>query len=138
MSADRADGDRGQGHSGRIRRGPVTDPERSRTRIRARDERTAYHAGAPPGRRSGGQTTGSHMEADSAAAIDRYKPRGVTRVIRALGASIKGLIGAFRNEAAFRQELACAVILIPLGLWLGHTGGERALLIGPVLLILIV
>jgi diacylglycerol kinase (ATP) len=77
------------------------------------------------------------MEANSAA-IDRYKPRGVTRVVRALVASIKGLVGAFRDEAAFRQELACALIVIPLGLWLGRNGVERALLIGPVLLILIV
>jgi diacylglycerol kinase (ATP) len=77
------------------------------------------------------------MEANSAA-IDRYKPRGVTRVVRALGASIKGLIGAFRDEAAFRQELGCALIVIPLGLWLGRNGVERALLVGPVLLILIV
>src|SRR5580658_4475916 len=124
MSADRADGDGGQGHAGRIRRGHGTDPDGGRTRTRARDERTAYHAGAPPGRRSGGQTTGSHMEADSAAAIDRYKPRGVTRVIRALGSSLKGLSGAFRDEAAFRQELALAVIVIPLGLWLGPSGVE--------------
>jgi diacylglycerol kinase (ATP) len=78
------------------------------------------------------------MEADSAAVIDRYKPRGVTRVVRALNSSIKGLTGAFVNEAAFRQELACALIVLPLGLWLGHSGVERALLVGPVLLILIV
>lgn len=77
------------------------------------------------------------MEADGAL-IDRYKPRGITRIIRALGASLRGLAGAFRVEAAFRQELACAVIVIPLGLWLGHNGVERALLIAPVLLILIV
>jgi len=77
------------------------------------------------------------MEANSAV-VDRYKPRGVTRVSRALGASVQGLVGAFRNEAAFRQELGCAVVVIPLGLWLGHNGVERALLIGPVLLILIV
>ena len=48
------------------------------------------------------------------------------------------LRGAFREEAAFRQELAFAVLVIPVGLWLGHSGVERALLIGPVLLILIV
>ena len=72
------------------------------------------------------------------AALDRYKPRGLTRVLRAFGASLRGLAGAFRDEAAFRQELALAVVLIPLALWLGHTGVERALLIGPVLLILIV
>jgi diacylglycerol kinase (ATP) len=71
-------------------------------------------------------------------AIDRYKPRGATRIVRALGASWRGLLGAFREEAAFRQELAFAVLVIPLGLWLGHTGIERAALIAPALLILIV
>jgi diacylglycerol kinase (ATP) len=77
------------------------------------------------------------MEADSAV-VDRPKPRGLTRVLRAAGASLRGLAGAFREEAAFRQELAFAALVIPLGLWLGHSGIERALLIGPVLLMLIV
>jgi diacylglycerol kinase (ATP) len=70
--------------------------------------------------------------------IDRLKPSGVTRVLRAFGNSLKGFRGAFREEAAFRQELGLAVIAIPLGLWLGETGVERALLVAPVLLILIV
>ena len=77
------------------------------------------------------------MDANDAA-LDRYKPRGLTRVLRALGASLRGLAGAFRDEAAFRQELAFAALVIPLGLWLGHSGIERALLIAPMLLILIV
>jgi diacylglycerol kinase (ATP) len=77
------------------------------------------------------------MEADSAA-VGRYKPRGLLRVMRALGASVHGLVGAFREEAAFRQELALAALIIPLGLRLGHSGVERALLIAPMLLILIV
>ena len=82
------------------------------------------------------------MEADHTvrmtALVERTKPRGITRILRACGASWQGLIGAFREEAAFRQELAFAVLVIPLGLWLGHTGVERALLIAPMLLILIV
>jgi diacylglycerol kinase (ATP) len=77
------------------------------------------------------------MEADSAA-VGRYKPRGILRVLRAFGASLNGLVGAFREEAAFRQELALALFVIPLALWLGHSGVERALLIAPMLLILIV
>jgi diacylglycerol kinase (ATP) len=77
------------------------------------------------------------MEADSVV-IDRFKPRGATRMWRAFGASIRGLRGAFREEAAFRQELALAVVVIPLALWLGHTGVERALLIAPMLLTLVV
>jgi diacylglycerol kinase (ATP) len=77
------------------------------------------------------------MEADGAA-VDRYKPRGALRLVRALGASMRGLRGAFREEAAFRQELAFAVLVIPLGLWLGHGAIERVLLVAPTLLILIV
>jgi diacylglycerol kinase (ATP) len=69
---------------------------------------------------------------------DRLKPSGVTRVLRAFGNSWKGFRGAFREEAAFRQELALAAVVIPLGLWLGDTGVERALLISPMLLVLIV
>jgi len=70
--------------------------------------------------------------------IDRAKPRGFTRLFRAFGASWQGLTGAFREEAAFRQELGFAVLAVPLGLWLGHSGVERALLIGPVFVVLIV
>jgi diacylglycerol kinase (ATP) len=68
----------------------------------------------------------------------RDKPRGIARLIRACGASRKGLVGAYREEAAFRQELACAAFAVPLGLWLGHSGVERALLVASVLLVLIV
>jgi diacylglycerol kinase (ATP) len=70
--------------------------------------------------------------------LDRLKPRGVDRILRAATASWLGLVGAYRNEAAFRQELALAVVVIPLGLWLGRTGVERALLVAPMLLVLIV
>jgi diacylglycerol kinase (ATP) len=59
-------------------------------------------------------------------------------MLRAFGSSAKGLVGAYREEEAFRQELLFACIAIPLGLWLGHGGVERALLVAPVLLILIV
>lgn len=69
---------------------------------------------------------------------DREKPQGLTRILRACGNSYKGLIGAYREEAAFRQELALAVVVVPLGLWLGRNGVERALLISPMILILIV
>ena len=70
--------------------------------------------------------------------MDRDKPRGFTRLFRAFGASWQGLRGAFREEAAFRQELGFALIAAPLGLWLGRSGIERALLIAPVFLVLIV
>jgi diacylglycerol kinase (ATP) len=68
----------------------------------------------------------------------REKLQGPKRILRAFGSSAKGYVGAYREEAAFRQELAFACIATPLGLWLGHTGVERALLVAPVLLVLIV
>jgi len=69
---------------------------------------------------------------------DRLKPTGFTRMFRAFGVSMKGLAGAFREEAAFRQELALAAVVIPLGLWLGRNGIERALLVAPIFLVLVV
>jgi diacylglycerol kinase (ATP) len=69
---------------------------------------------------------------------DRPKPTGLIRIVNAFGNTWKGYIGAFREEAAFRQELALCVVLFPLGLWLGETGVERALLVGPIFIVLIV
>ena len=69
---------------------------------------------------------------------ERSKPTGFTRLFRAMGASMKGFAGAYREEAAFRQELALAVAVIPLGLWLGKNGIERVLLIAPMFIVLIV
>jgi diacylglycerol kinase (ATP) len=70
--------------------------------------------------------------------MERNKPRGLTRLIRAFGNSLRGFIGAFREEAAFRQELALALVAVPAGLWFGRTGIERALLVAPMLVVLIV
>ncbi len=70
--------------------------------------------------------------------MDREKPQGFVRLVRAFGNSCKGFAGAFREEAAFRQELALAAVVVPLGLWLGHSGVEKALLVAPMLLVLIV
>lgn len=60
------------------------------------------------------------------------------RVVRAANYSIQGLKSAYRFEAAFRQEVWFALILLPLGLWLGNGAVEKALLGGSVLLVLIV
>ena len=60
------------------------------------------------------------------------------RIVRAFRYSLQGLRAAYRKESAFRQELILAAVLLPLGIWLGRTGVERALLIGSVLLVLIV
>lgn len=51
--------------------------------------------------------------------------------------SLDGLRAAWKHESAFRQECAAAVLLVPLGLWLGNSAIERILLVGSLLLVLI-
>ena len=68
----------------------------------------------------------------------RPKLAGMRRLLLAFVNSWKGFQGAFRSEAAFRQEVALAVVLLPLGAYLGRTPLEKALLISSVLLVLIV
>ncbi len=54
---------------------------------------------------------------------------GIKRIINAGGYSIKGLQFAWKNEAAFRQEIVLTLVLVPLAFWLGETAVERALLL---------
>jgi diacylglycerol kinase (ATP) len=72
------------------------------------------------------------------AGVERDKPTGITRVLRAFGYSFQGFRHAWREEAAFRQEAILSAVLIPTGVYLGRSGVERALLVCPVLLILLV
>ncbi len=62
---------------------------------------------------------------------------GLSRVWHATRNSIAGLCAGW-TETAFRQEAIAAIVLLPLGLWIGQSWVERALLIGSVLLVLIV
>lgn len=69
-----------------------------------------------------------------------YKPESigaVRRLVRALGFSIAGLSAAWRSEWAFRVDVVMFLAFAPLALWLGHTGVERALLVGSLFLVLI-
>jgi diacylglycerol kinase (ATP) len=52
--------------------------------------------------------------------------------------SANGIKSAWKNELAFRVESIIVIILIPLGIWLGRSAAERALLIASCLLILII
>jgi diacylglycerol kinase (ATP) len=63
---------------------------------------------------------------------------GAARLVNATRYSLDGLAAALRHEEAFRLELILAAILLPLGLWLGNDGIERALLVGSVLTVLAV
>ena len=63
---------------------------------------------------------------------------GLGRILRATGFSAQGIVSAWKNEAAFRQELLLVVVLLPVAVWLGQTALERAVLIGCLFIVLIV
>ncbi|MDR2875480.1 MAG: diacylglycerol kinase, partial [Methylobacillus sp.] len=62
---------------------------------------------------------------------------GLRRLINACGYSMAGLKAAWKNEAAFRQEVLLALILIPLALWLKPDAISRVLMIGSMLLVML-
>jgi diacylglycerol kinase (ATP) len=61
--------------------------------------------------------------------------KGLKRIINAFGYSLKGFRACFRHEEAFRQEIFVLIPLLPLGVWLGNDGVERALLVGSLLIV---
>ncbi len=63
---------------------------------------------------------------------------GLARIRNALQYSLDGLKAAYRHEAAFRQEVWLAAVLIPLALWLPTSPLGKALMIASVLLVLMV
>ena len=63
---------------------------------------------------------------------------GIKRIFNAAGYSWKGFSAAYKHEAAFRQELWLAVVLVPAGLFLGETWKDKAALVCSLLLVLVV
>ena len=69
---------------------------------------------------------------------DGPRPAGATRLWLATLNSLRGLKHCYHSEAAFRQEVWAALVLVPAALWLGQTAVERTLLAGSVLVVMIV
>ncbi|SMF97301.1 diacylglycerol kinase (ATP) [Methylomagnum ishizawai] len=63
---------------------------------------------------------------------------GIRRIYAAFFNSLAGFRAAWDHEEAFRQECLLCLVGVPLGLWLGQTGIERALLAGVLLNVLVV
>ncbi|MCF7990992.1 MAG: diacylglycerol kinase [Thiohalocapsa sp.] len=64
--------------------------------------------------------------------------KGWRRVVNAFGYSMRGLKACYELEEAFRQEVFVLIPLVPVGLWLGDTPVERAMLVGSLMLVPIV
>ncbi len=80
------------------------------------------------------------MEDGNRSATDEspHKSRsGLVRIWRALFYSLAGLRSAWTSEYAFRQELALAVVLVPVAALLPASLTQKALLIASILVVLI-
>ncbi|MGB0938363.1 MAG: diacylglycerol kinase [Colwellia sp.] len=68
------------------------------------------------------------------------KPNGIglTRIFKAFRCSMLGFKSAYTHEAAFRQELILAVILLPLSFLVSQNALQLAALICSILLLLLI
>ena len=69
---------------------------------------------------------------------NNVKPKGIKKLYYACIYSAKGLKACYQSEFAFRMEVWLAIVLIPIGYLLGESKVERALLILPIFIVLIV
>ena len=70
--------------------------------------------------------------------VNPHKATGLRRLINALGYSLSGLRLAWKDEAAFRQEVILAIIFVPVAFMMPVGEIERVLLVGSVMLVLVV
>lgn len=63
---------------------------------------------------------------------------GLTHLVHSTHYSWKGLKAAFRNEAAFRQEVGITVVMLPFAWWIGEGPVSWLLLVGSLFFVLIV
>lgn len=61
----------------------------------------------------------------------------LAHILKAFMWSMAGIRAAWKNEQAFRWEATIVFLMMPVGLWIGRTAVERALLIACSMLILI-
>ena len=68
----------------------------------------------------------------------KQNAKGWRRIVNAFGFSLQGFKACYELEEAFRQEVWTLILLLPLGLWLGETPVERAVLTGSLLIVPVV
>jgi len=61
--------------------------------------------------------------------MEEAKDTILAHILKAVLWSMAGIKAAWKNEQAFRWEAAIVLLMMPVGLWLGRTAVERALLI---------
>lgn len=62
--------------------------------------------------------------------MENSKNSGIRHILDAFRYTYAGLKAAWINEWAFRLEIILLVVVVPLGLWMGTSSSQRAILIG--------
>jgi diacylglycerol kinase (ATP) len=78
------------------------------------------------------------VENDTRGRAGEAKLSGLTRIERAIRVSFRALWWGVREEEAVRVAVFMLAVFVPLGLWLGQSGIERALLVGVLLVAFVV
>ncbi|CAH1091787.1 diacylglycerol kinase [Candidatus Nitrotoga sp. 1052] len=67
-----------------------------------------------------------------------HKATGLRRLVNAMSYSLSGLLLAWQDEAAFRQEVILAIVLVPVAFMVPVGVTQRVLLVASVMLVLVV
>lgn len=70
--------------------------------------------------------------------VNPHKASGLSRLVNALSYSLSGLLLAWRDEAAFRQEVILAIVLVSVAFMVPVDMTQRVLLVASVMLVLVV
>lgn len=70
--------------------------------------------------------------------VNPHKATGLRRLVNALSYSLSGLQLAWQDEAAFRQEIILAIVLVPVAFMMPVDMTQRVLLVASVMLVLVV
>ncbi|MDP1680035.1 MAG: diacylglycerol kinase [Candidatus Nitrotoga sp.] len=70
--------------------------------------------------------------------VNPHKATGLRRLVNALSYSLSGLLLAWQDEAAFRQEVVLAIVLVSVAFMVPVSATQRVLLVASVMLVLVV
>ena len=70
--------------------------------------------------------------------VNPHKASGLRRLVNAASYSLSGLLLAWQDEAAFRQEVILAIVLVPVAFMMPVDVAQRVLLVASVMLVLVV
>jgi len=70
--------------------------------------------------------------------VNPHKATGLRRLVNALTYSLSGLLLAWQDEAAFRQEVILAIVLVTVAFMVPVGVTQRVLLVASVMLVLVV